>query len=892
MWPRFVFILLLLSTAVPRVWSDEYGSISGRITEPQSGSPVAYAQVVLLGTHRGGMAVEDGTYVLKNVPAGVYDVKVMMMGFEDQTQKGVVVAPGRETRVDFVIEQTVVDIDLGQVVVRAPPYIDQMNTNAQTVQEVDAEIMTSIPVDDVVDVIALNPGVIARAGQLYVRGERGDGVQIQVDGIPVTDPLVGGGYSPAMLALESAEMIIGGLEAQYGNAKSGVINYKTKEGRDEFEGEIRYSTDDYGAPDNTFDNLDRLFLGFGGPSPIRDLTYYISAEAIYQDDYPKTHERRSRRRILNFISIGDRKSNSLKVQSKLAYRPTPQVKMTVEVINDHSKRDTYHHMWNWEGFVETFFDTTRTGTVVRRHGSWSQTAVDSTYEHYNAAEHTPNVLQRFNQLKFVLNHTINEGTFYSFKASRVNFFQDRRVQGKEPWEYEGAQESDFWFNYRDAESSDFFVVAGDYPFLSTRETTVLTSKLDVTRLQGKHRIQTGFEIDYNDMRYFQVERPYRTGPSGEIGFPNTRYHYYNPEGAIYVQDQWEHEGMVLNVGLRFDALSVGNQISIGEVRNRWKTQWSPRVGIAYPISDSDVFSFHYGRFYQFPERQYVFDDRNVFDGRARGNPNLENETSISYQAGIQHLFSEIVFGQFSVYYRDVFGIVTAEESLDPAGTGNVVIYKNKDYASSRGFEFSLMRRFRDGFRGELSYTFGVATGVASDPNAAVSQNFIYLPVSEQPLRWDARHQLSTHLYVADPGSWGVDMVWTYTSGFPYTPVQRHSRELGPEAVHSRRLPSSTLLNVNVEKYYSLWGQRLKFFVTARNLLDTKNITSLAPGDILNPPAFIGRDYEIYYTETGRAGGAYLGDDVDGDGIEDWVALHDPLVFGEPRAVRMGVGLQF
>jgi outer membrane receptor protein involved in Fe transport len=344
--------------------------------------------------------------------------------------------------------------------------------------------------------------------------------------------------------------------------------------------------------------------------------------------------------------------------------------------------------------------------------------------------------------------------------------------------------------------------------------------------------------------------------------------------------------------LRFDALSVGNQIPVGEVRNRWKTQVSPRVGIAYPISDRDVFSFHYGRFYQFPERQYVFDDRRSYD-QTRGNPNLENETSVSYQAGIQHLFSDIIFGQFSVYYKDVFGLVWAEEIPDPTtGTGTIVIFTNRAYASSRGFEFSLTRRFRNNFRGEFSYTYGVATGVASDVYAAVSQGLIYLPVSEQPLRWDARHQLSAHLFVADPGSWGVDMVWSHTSGFPYTPIQRHTRELGPDAVNSRRLPGSSTLNVNAEKYYSLWGQRMKVFVSARNLLDTKNITTLAPGDIQRPPAFIGNDYQIYYTETGRAGGAYLGPDVDGDDIEDWVPLHDPLVFGEPRTVRIGVGVQF
>jgi len=53
----------------------------------------------------------------------------------------------------------------------------------------------------------------------------------------------------------------------------------------------------------------------------------------------------------------------------------------------------------------------------------------------------------------------------------------------------------------------------------------------------------------------------------------------------------------------------------------------------------------------------------------------------------------------------------------------------------------------------------------------------------------------------------------------------------------------------------------------------------------------GDDYKIYYTETGRVGGAYL-QDVNGDNVLDWVPLHDPRVFEEGRNVRMGISVTF
>ena len=53
----------------------------------------------------------------------------------------------------------------------------------------------------------------------------------------------------------------------------------------------------------------------------------------------------------------------------------------------------------------------------------------------------------------------------------------------------------------------------------------------------------------------------------------------------------------------------------------------------------------------------------------------------------------------------------------------------------------------------------------------------------------------------------------------------------------------------------------------------------------------GDDYAIYYTQTGRAGGAYR-QDTNGDGVDDWVPVNDPRVFEEGRNVRLGVSIVF
>ena len=136
------------------------------------------------------------------------------------------------------------------------------------------------------------------------------------------------------------------------------------------------------------------------------------------------------------------------------------------------------------------------------------------------------------------------------------------------------------------------------------------------------------------------------------------------------------------------------------------------------------------------------------------------------------------------------------------------------------------------------------------------------------------------------------MLWVYGSGFPFTPTYANDRKPDPKLTNSRRLPTNTDLTIDGDKFYKVWGQNLTLFFDARNVLNTINIVSLSPGGFPNPNInFAGDDYTIYYTQTGRAGGAYQ-QDVNGDNIPDWVPVHDPRVFGEGRNVRVGVNITF
>ena len=864
------------------------GTIAGRVID-QDGRPIPYANIIIQDTPWGAMSVDDGSFRIVKIPGGTYTVRAEIIGYTQVEQAGVQVTPNGVANVEFAVTERPAG-ELPEVPIIWDRGPEGKESQIRTV--VFGEDIETLPLDEITDVLAMRAGIIARAGELHARGGRDGEINVTLDGVAIKDPLLGSTSALATLGVETTELILGGLDAEHGGTQSGVINYTTKEGGREFEGQLYYMTDDYGQPDNTYENLDRIFLGLGGPGPIRNLTYYLSAEGTFADAYPATPRDRGRSRILDFISVGDRKSNSVRLQTKLAYKSSAGCKLTGELVMNSSHSDVYQHMWSRVGYVQTFRDTTETGEVVTRKGRWSPYQMDETYEYYNPANHTPTDINRFHQAKLVWLQTIDGSAFYDVKVSRTSFYLDSRVGGKNAWEYEGERLGDLWFNYTDRSTEPYFVISGDYPSLSHRETVVYTLKSDLTKRYQAHTVKSGGEARYNDMKYFQVDRPFATNAAGQIGGARTRYHYFNPEGSWYVQDRWEHEGMVLNIGVRYDLFSVGQQLNVSEVSEPVKQQFSPRIGIAYPISDRDAFSFHYGRFYQIPDRQYLFDNREAFDGRVRGNPNLTNETNVSYQAALQHLFSGDVSGQFSVYYRDMFGLVSSEPVAGFGQVSPTETWVNRDYASARGFEATLSRRFAHGWGGEINYGFGVATGVASDPNAARANNLRYLPISEQPLDWDVRHAFRVQATLAELGNWLASFVLKYESGSPYTPESRDTRERRPEDENSRRLSSYTTLDIQAEKHYEVWGRKFKLFLRGQNVLDARNITEISPPNSPTPPGSIGDDYRIYYTETGLAGGAFLGEDVDGDGIGDWVPLQDPRVFGEPRSVRVGMQLNF
>jgi outer membrane receptor protein involved in Fe transport len=873
------------------------GKITGKVVE-KGKDPIPYANVKILGGPRmGALTDENGAFSLAGVPVGTWQIQAEPIGYDKQVQS-VTVNAGQTAIVTFSVGETKVVKQIEEIEVRAEKRIDTKSST--TKQTITAEKLKELPVDNLREAIGTKAGVVAMGGDLHFRGGRAGEVKFQFDGVEVSDPLSGRGANIATLAVAGTDVLSGGFDAEYGNALSGVVNVSTKEGTDRFGGDVRWDTDRYGDPTKTFDNFDRFTFGFGGPTPIRNLTYFATYEGTFQDTYLKSSMTKPSYDILDFLQFGNRQSNQVNTNLKFAYRLNSKNKVTFETINNRSINTPYNHMWSREGFVKVTYDTTPgTGALTPRYGTWSFTKEDSSFMPMNMPDHVPTTDDKYRQYTAVWTNQISDKSVLSTRLSTLSFNTHTSVGHLQPWEYD-TQTPFFWNGNISpgTENNLYYATHGDFPIWSENDASTSELKSDFsTRKWKNHTVKTGIDAKYNMVRNLTLNGP-NLEANGLPGQSRSDFLNYNPEGAAYVQDRWEFEGLVLNIGLRYDMFTPGLQVSDADLTSgkRYKQQMSPRLGIAYPISDKDVLSFHYGWTYQTPSRAVIFQNREINASvNTRGNPDLEPETNISYQAGVQHLFSRDVSGQFSVFFKDIYGLITVRQERDQFG--NLVnVYFNGDYASARGFEASISKSFSHKFSAEINYSYQLATGVASDPTAALqffNGGQLYLPISEQPLDWDQRNTLSLQAVVRDPGKWGFRMLWSYGSGFPFTPTFRNDRKPDPNLDNSRRQPSSSTLTVDGDKYYKIWGQNVTLFFDARNILNSTVIASLTQNSFPNNNVDRagGSDYLIYYTETGRAGGAYL-QDTNGDNVDDWVPVHDPRVFEEGRHVRLGLSVSF
>lgn len=168
-------------------------SLSGKVTESETGDPVLFASIALYqnGVLRTGTESDfDGNYSFANLDPGTYDLEVHYLGLKSVRVEQVQIFAGKAITLDVEMSSDGgILLDAVQVIAYRVPLIEQDNsTQGYTLT---TEQIRSLPARDINGLAAHSAGLSQSKGDNFnVRGSRGPATHYYLDGQRVGSNLV------------------------------------------------------------------------------------------------------------------------------------------------------------------------------------------------------------------------------------------------------------------------------------------------------------------------------------------------------------------------------------------------------------------------------------------------------------------------------------------------------------------------------------------------------------------------------------------------------------------------------------------------------------------------------------------------------------------------------
>ncbi|MGH9719734.1 MAG: carboxypeptidase regulatory-like domain-containing protein [Bryobacteraceae bacterium] len=302
-----ILVLLCLSAGLA-IGQILYGNLVGNVVDPQQAS-VGGAAVSIKNSQTGyGVEVKsdgNGLYEIRNIPPGVYDVKITATGFTTFEAKGIAIQANNIARIDAQLK-------LGSVteVITVGAEIARLQTDKSDLHtDISAKEMTEIPVAgyrNFQSLIDLVPGSTpanfqnastdspARALTTNVNGTARNSNNTRIDGAVSTFTWLPHHalYIPPLESIEAVNIATNNFDAEQGMSGGAAVSVVTKSGTNEFHGVVfeYHSNHKWGAKNLFFNpntpagpgiprRIDNQFGGtFGGPIKRDKLFFFTSWE--------------------------------------------------------------------------------------------------------------------------------------------------------------------------------------------------------------------------------------------------------------------------------------------------------------------------------------------------------------------------------------------------------------------------------------------------------------------------------------------------------------------------------------------------------------------------------------------------------------------------------------
>ena len=753
------------------------GKLSGKIVDASTGEPLPGANVVIVELTAGGATDLEGEYFILNISPGIYSVKASIIGYKSILKTGVEISTNHTTELNFELEETILQIGEEIIVIAERPLVEKDQTSSR--HFVSVEEISTRPATQLNQILQTLPGIDNMNGELTVRRSSLDQVAFLIDGMRASNPLNYAPYTNINLSsIQELEIITGGFNAEYGQAQSGVFNIVTKDGAQSFTtySEFRYtpphtphwgtalydySTDRYWENtharhlqwwiDNPDQWTDQNGVYGNDPNtswtPVQAYQYYIDThqpltnytnEGTYQGEIslggplPMND--------LFFFITGKHRSmppvtgNSFRKRgtwydgtAKLSYRPTSSLKFIFSAF--------YGEANTIPGMEYLFTD-------------WiSANGIQSKYAYYDFAGYPEN---KTDGQTIQMTNVLSPSTFYTLQLTRVYRYQSQSTfPGDEDGWLTGVPDHDYLravdeFGNPVTEGNDNLVGlhSSGYYYRGEDKNSEYTLSADlVSQVSNNWQIKAGTDFSYYILDRFQESKAYSA-------IEDQTYHPF--EGNLFFQNKLEFEGLIMNLGLRYDFYNPNDKIFVDpfdpfdlysaylegrEPNPRTEptstfSQFSPRIGISHPISENTVLHFSYGHFFQRANFGTYGEGRDETPGLLNtyvangvpfvlGNRDLNPRKTVAYELGIEHNIAGIV-ADVTAFYKDNTKNVKQIRIVTRSG-GAYFSSGNSNYSDDKGVEISLRKPLSGIWGGYLNYTWSTGiSGRSGDPDIIVA----------------------------------------------------------------------------------------------------------------------------------------------------------------------------
>ncbi len=479
--------------------------------------------------------------------------------------------------------------------------------------------------------------------QVHIRQDHAN-LQLRIDGVPIPDT-VSSTFSDVISprAWERADIILGGMEAQYGNKTAAVLDITTKSGTKPGFGSAQM----FGGSNQTASPS----FEYGGTVGEKFRFYVLNS-------YTSTNRGIEPPTLGHLIFHGQSERNQTFIRG------------------DYQHSNTNNFSWVFLNSVAKYQIPTMPGRALDPSGQMlpllrasrpgftpvASQAIDENQQENNQYGH------------MVWRHDVNSSNFFSLsgyvRQTRATFRTDPfnlLAYTADPAEPFSASSQD-----RSANSSG---VRFDHTYVPSKE----------------HVIKAGFQVDrtqaVNKTRIFTFADDGAGNPTGNMINLNADNRLIGWRQELWVQDQWSpNDRWTFNLGGRGDVVQY----------QRHEGQISPRIGITYKADQANVFHAFYGRQFTPPNLEAIsFAKLNTAGTKAAPENTTNNivraERAHYFEAGSDHALSRWATLQLTGYYK----LANYLSDAGQFGTTPMLNYFAFERGWSRGIDSALKLQITD-----------------------------------------------------------------------------------------------------------------------------------------------------------------------------------------------------